>query len=570
MQFFGDSKQGRFVLASALLILSIISAGWRLSADALNDHECFVSVTAREMLASGNWILPTYNGQARLQKTPLSYWMVAGLGKVTGKIDEFTARLPSAIFAVLSVAAIVYFVNRWLSFRIAVICGAVWATSEGYIIYSHSARQDMTMTFFILICFLSFYSAITEMSRKRQVIYTIIFWGSFGLADLAKGPEPIPLVLVPLFFYILVFRQWKQIPKILSVLGVLIFLAITSAWPTAVAYKVNWDIAIWKKEFIDRFFGEYARGNYPVYFYFIIMFKYIIPWIAFLPMALAAPFFRVWAEKQKVMQFLWFWFVGGLVFLTISGGKRQHYFLPVMPAIIILAGILLEDLAFARKAHTARFAVNLLKVHIIAIVTIAVLVLITVFSSGTKWQAYIVKTAVQSFSVWKTSPQLQAFIIALCATALIAAGIIAMIFAAKKPALGCAIIFASIIIFTMICSAGIAPLMDTNDCTREFALKAASVVPQSGRIIARERMSGKFLHYTGRVVPEIKDENELYRDYQNGDWVAATEIQAEKLAKGGKFRRVYYNPKEEFYHGEFTAGAIFHKESPVIEDAMQK
>ena len=75
----------------------------------MDGHECFVSVAAREMLASGNWVEPMFNGKPRLQKTPLSYWLVASIASVTGKVDEFAARLPSAVFAFLSACTILYF-----------------------------------------------------------------------------------------------------------------------------------------------------------------------------------------------------------------------------------------------------------------------------------------------------------------------------------------------------------------------------------------------------------------------------------------------------------------------------
>ena len=93
------------LVACGVMLLSAVSASWTLSSRPLNNHECFVSVTAREMLESGNWVMPTCNGENRLQKTPLSYWLVAGLAKITGRVDEFTTRLPSAVFAVLSAAA---------------------------------------------------------------------------------------------------------------------------------------------------------------------------------------------------------------------------------------------------------------------------------------------------------------------------------------------------------------------------------------------------------------------------------------------------------------------------------
>ena len=99
-------------------------------------------------------------GEHRLQKTPLSYWLVAAIAKVTGGVDEFTARLPSAVFAVLSVCAIIYFVEQWLSFRTALVCAGVWLTSFGYVRYSHNARPEMALDilrhlllFKFLLCF---------------------------------------------------------------------------------------------------------------------------------------------------------------------------------------------------------------------------------------------------------------------------------------------------------------------------------------------------------------------------------------------------------------------------------
>jgi 4-amino-4-deoxy-L-arabinose transferase-like glycosyltransferase len=178
------------------------------------------------MIQSGNWLMPTFNGQPRLQKTPLSYWLVATLAKVTGKVDEFTARLPSALFAFLSAIAILYFVNHWLQFRTALVCTGVWVTSLGYVRYSHNARPEMALTLFTTVCFLSFYSALTTQSCKKQIVYIIIFWFSFGLANLAKGPMPLPLVGIPLLFYIAIFRQWRKVPKLLPVAGVIILLAI--------------------------------------------------------------------------------------------------------------------------------------------------------------------------------------------------------------------------------------------------------------------------------------------------------------------------------------------------------
>ena len=122
---------------------------------------------------------------------------MASIASVTGKVDEFAARLPSAVFAFLSAGAVLYFVNRWLSLRIALIATAVWATSIGYVHWSHSARPEMGLVFFVTLCLLSFYSAITSEDRRSRIIFMLIFWVSFALGNLAKGPAPVVYVLLP-------------------------------------------------------------------------------------------------------------------------------------------------------------------------------------------------------------------------------------------------------------------------------------------------------------------------------------------------------------------------------------
>src|SRR5688572_16354527 len=49
-----------------------------------SSHEVYAVVTAREMIESDNWVLPTFGGLPRLRKPPLAYWMVAGSAQVCG------------------------------------------------------------------------------------------------------------------------------------------------------------------------------------------------------------------------------------------------------------------------------------------------------------------------------------------------------------------------------------------------------------------------------------------------------------------------------------------------------
>ena len=547
-----NAKRTKSLVICGVLLLSAVSASWTLSERTLGNHECFVSITAREMLESGDWTWPTCNGEPRLQKTPLPYWLVAGLAKITGRVDELTARLPSAIFAVLSVMAILYFVNRWLSFRIAVISAAVWATSLIYIRYAHNARPEMGLTFFIILCFLTFYSATNAKNRSRQVAYMLIFWISFGLANLSKGPAPLPLVLIPLFFYVAIFRQWKMVPKLLPVIGVIIFLAIVLPWPLAIAHRVNWDLAMWKQEFVDRFLGNYAPGNKPFHYYLTRMFQFIMPWVAFLPMALAAPFYRVWNKKLPAMRFLWLWFVVDLAFITITGGKRQHYILPLMPAMAILIGILIEDMVFVRKAYTQKFATNVLRSHIVVLITGAIAGPIVVLIAGARGPIHAAKTNSELLTT--------AVILGTIAIAIVVA--VAVLFARRKPAPACVVVFAGIVVLVMISYVSFFNPLDYNRYSRDFSRKVGEIVPQSGKLMAYEYISNRSVHYFGRVIPVTGDKSGLYKHYEQGGWVVATAGHLEKLQTDGRLRIVYYKEKAERRRQHDAPGALFHKLAP--------
>jgi 4-amino-4-deoxy-L-arabinose transferase-like glycosyltransferase len=537
-----NSKKTNFFLVCGVLLLAVVSATWMLSEESLDNHECFVSVTAREMLASGNWIMPTCNGLPRLQKTPLSYWFTVGIAKITGEVNEFSARMPSVIFAILSAVVILYFVNQWLSFRIAALSSCVWATTLCYFNYSHNARPEMALTLFVLLCFLSFYSAITAQNRKRQIVYMIIFWVSFGLGNLAKGPAPLPYILVPLFFYVAIFRQWKLIPKLLPVTGIIILLVIMLPWPLAIAHKVNWDLIVWKHEFVDRFFGTYAKGRYPLYFYFLIMFRYIMPWVVFLPMALAAPFYKVWNKKRPVLQFLWLWFVADLIFLTINGGKRQHYILPLMPAMAILIGVLLEDMVFSQKAYERKFAVKILQGHL-AVAVIGIII--------------------ATICIAKISPVNLHKMLILASVTIVTAAVVAALFAKGKNGWGCMAVFAGVLVWTMISYASFAAFMDGFKYSRDFSKKVAQIVPPTENVIAYKHISSNFVHYFGKTVPVVSDANELYNRYQRGDWIVATSDYIKELTQDNRFREVYHKDNPDQID-KFRA--LFHKSAPLIKD----
>lgn len=535
----------RMFVLCGFILLSFVASFSLLSLGTMEKHECFVSITAREMTASGNWFFPTCNGYPRLNKTPLQYWLVGGLHFITGHFDAFTARFPSAVFGFLSALAIFYATKRWLDFRTAVLAGCVWVTMFGFLLYSHNARPEMGLTFFVLVCFLSFWEAIHATDRKTQVLAMLIFWASLGLGMLAKGPAPLAYVFIPLAVYVALHRHWRIIPKLLPIVGTILFLAIVLPWPVYIGQTIHWDMAVWRGEYVGRLTGDFEKGDPCLYYYLLIMFKYATPWVAFLPMALLAPFYRVWKERQPLMKYLWLCYVANIIFLTINQGKRHHYLLPVMPLMAMLIGILLEDMVFQRKAYAKVFAVRVLRYHVLVMVLMAA---IGFGAAAMLYPAMLVRIAV------------------LCGAAAALVGVGTALFCKGKPAYALSVIFAGILAGLFATEVFFVKDYDTGRYAKEFAEEVASFVPASGELAAYRGVPMTFVQYYGKTIPLLEDRAALEEAYAQGKWIFCRRENIATLENPEQFRVVYSKGLELKLSEKTDGGIIMHKDTPVVYD----
>ena len=106
-------------------------------------HETYAVVPAREMLESGDWIVPRSGGLPRLRKPPLSYWVVAGSVSLFGEMNEWTVRVPAAVSSLLLATLIGIWAGRWYGRTAGLGAALVQLTSAWVIIYARKAEVDM-------------------------------------------------------------------------------------------------------------------------------------------------------------------------------------------------------------------------------------------------------------------------------------------------------------------------------------------------------------------------------------------------------------------------------------------
>lgn len=147
------------------------------------DEPRFAEV-AREMFTTGDYITPRVAGAPAFDKPALLYWAIAGAFRLFG-VNEFAARLPSALAALACVAFLYHAVARSLSVRLAWIIAATLATNVFFIGFSRAVIMDMTFTATVAMALLSIYLCAMSAGRERLFYWLI----AAAAAELRPGEK---------------------------------------------------------------------------------------------------------------------------------------------------------------------------------------------------------------------------------------------------------------------------------------------------------------------------------------------------------------------------------------------
>jgi len=89
----------------AVLLLALVLAVWNVwGYDLWAPDEPYFGEGAREMVVDGEWAVPHVVGAVTTDKPPLFFWLIALLSLPAGAVSSLTARLPSVLAAVGTVA----------------------------------------------------------------------------------------------------------------------------------------------------------------------------------------------------------------------------------------------------------------------------------------------------------------------------------------------------------------------------------------------------------------------------------------------------------------------------------
>jgi len=320
---------------------------------------------AREMLASGDWVTPHFNGFAYLDKPAVYFWMVAASFKTFG-VSEGAARLPSALMGAATMLLVWFVARRMFGDSVALRAGLVFASCPLTLVFAREVIFDMTLTFFVTLAMVAFWLA--EDANFQKPWLDLMMFAAIGAALITKGPVGILLPMGSLLIFRVV-RGRRQGPKRLRwKWGLLVLLAVALPWFIAVSVR-NPDFpryAFWN-ESLKRFATGNAHRGGGFFYYLPVYLGGLFPWSLFLLLA-GGNRLRRWRElrgaEARPLLFLLAWTVWVFAFFTFSHSKLPGYFLPAVVPLSILSGLVWRDVGKDAQARppdwlTAGFALLL-------------------------------------------------------------------------------------------------------------------------------------------------------------------------------------------------------------------
>jgi 4-amino-4-deoxy-L-arabinose transferase-like glycosyltransferase len=322
------------------------------------------ALIAREMLGTGNWLVPMVGGDYFQDKPPLLFWLQAGFYWLTGS-ERIGFLLPS-LLAGLGTLLLVYDLGRRLWSREAGLAAAlVLLFTVQFTLQARRAQLDALLVFFTT---LSLYCLLRQLLLGGGWRWAIGAGVAAGLGVLTK--------VVGFFSYMVLapwlLALWRGWPGVRWHRPAWMWLASGAACLAVVA---AWLLPLWLRARTDPQLAAYLHELLVTH----TVGRYVDPWHHFKP---AWYYLQVIATLWLPLSLLLFWLVprwaGALkardarvllplgfvvlyvAFFTLTRGKRDIYILSALPMLALAAGPWLPGLAGRKGVQRALAALVLL------------------------------------------------------------------------------------------------------------------------------------------------------------------------------------------------------------------
>lgn len=344
-------------VALALLALTLFWLGNDRVALWDRDEPRYVE-TARNMVETGDFIVPYFNGEFRFQKPVLTYWLVALATRVGGE-TPFWHRFFAGLCVAGSCLLVWLLGNQMFGRPAGLLAGLMMATCPTVLLLGKLCLPDGPQLFFATACFYCLHRVERrkpgEDAGARRAAF--LFWICLAAATLAKGPVVLGMVASTLFAYGLMTGTSPAKFALRWRTGPLVFAAVTLPWLVSILSVSGWGFFHESvgKQLAGRTVTSFDGRWLPPGYYLGSLAVGLAPWLPLAALALI----RLWRQWRipGPVPFLLAWMIGPMLLLELFRSKQPHYYAPAYPAFALLAagyltGLIRREHAWSRDIHS--------------------------------------------------------------------------------------------------------------------------------------------------------------------------------------------------------------------------
>ena len=324
---------------------------------------------SREMIERGDYIVPHFNNQLRLDKPPLAYWAQVVSFRIFGE-NDFAARFPSAIAAALVAMSILAWGKQVGEDRVGWWAAIIFTLSLQIFIHAKAAVADMWLVLFMTLAHWAGYELIQRPTTNWK--WWFVFYFALALGFLAKGP----IAWTPLLMLAAVKYCSRDIDpstalrpglakRFKFVRGILLMLAIVAIWGVPALIQTHGEffrIGIGRHVISRSFSAMESHGSNSLWIYLLLLpFYSVTILVSFLPWTIYTPALikklRLRLRENRLGDHIDAYLLCGAVIIfvifSLIKTKLPHYTLPAFPLLALLAARHIESERFLKSAAVA-------------------------------------------------------------------------------------------------------------------------------------------------------------------------------------------------------------------------
>ena len=328
-----ERSGGERALLAVLLLLAAVAVLEPKGSGLAEPDETRYAEIPREMLASGDFVVPRLNGLPYFEKPPLLYWANAAAMRLLGP-TPWAARLPTRI-AGLGTLILVVLAAGGFRKREGLAAGILLLAAPLGFLMARTNLTDGLLTFFFTATLLGARAAIARRAEGRPWLGLAAWTGAAAAGGfLTKGLIALALPGLILLVWGAATGRLRGLLALVASPAPLVFFALGAPWFVALERRHPGFLQFFfVHEHFQRFATDAARRTGPLLYFVPVIVGGFLPGLAFL----FASFRRSWRRADEGFFFL-IWFAAVFAFFSLSQSKLPTYIFPALPAAAILAG----------------------------------------------------------------------------------------------------------------------------------------------------------------------------------------------------------------------------------------